>query len=120
MVESFLRPGKQDAPPSTSGGPRAEGDAPIGGKCAADLEWGVSITDACVGWEETVEMMRGLNEVGCLLFLFAIYLLSVILWAGTDFFAFTLQAVALRRKFLAQRANGVNGFSVVNGAPNNA
>ncbi|MFP4148443.1 MAG: 3-deoxy-7-phosphoheptulonate synthase [Nitriliruptoraceae bacterium] len=40
MLESNLAPGRQDWTP----------DAP--------LEYGVSITDACVGWDETVELLR--------------------------------------------------------------
>jgi hypothetical protein len=34
-----------------------------GEKGVKDLEWGVSITDACIGWEETVEMLRMLDDV---------------------------------------------------------
>lgn len=79
MVESFLRPGKQDAPANASGGPRAGGEPAVGGKGVADLEWGVSITDACVGWEETVEMMRELNEVGCFS-----YLIYIPIYSGSE------------------------------------
>ncbi len=35
-----------------------EGNQPLGGNLA-DLEYGLSITDACVGWDETEEMLRG-------------------------------------------------------------
>jgi 3-deoxy-7-phosphoheptulonate synthase len=41
MVESNLREGKQDIPPDPS-----------------RLEYGISVTDACVGWETTVEMLK--------------------------------------------------------------
>jgi 3-deoxy-7-phosphoheptulonate synthase len=41
MVESNLREGKQDIPADP-----------------AQLEYGVSVTDACVGWETTEEMLR--------------------------------------------------------------
>ena len=44
MIESNLREGKQAVP---AGGPAA-------------LQRGVSITDACVGWDATVEVLRGL------------------------------------------------------------
>lgn len=47
MVESNINDGRQDVP---SGGPK-------------DLKHGVSITDACVNWETTVEMMDRLNIV---------------------------------------------------------
>ncbi len=41
MIESSLRDGKQDIPADLS-----------------RLEYGVSVTDACVGWETTVEMLK--------------------------------------------------------------
>lgn len=47
MVESNINEGRQDVP--------SEG--------AKNLKWGVSITDACVNWEKTVEMMDKLNAV---------------------------------------------------------
>jgi len=47
MIESHINEGKQDVPAS---GP-------------ADLKYGVSITDGCVNWEDTVTMLRQLNEV---------------------------------------------------------
>ncbi|KAJ6596765.1 3-deoxy-7-phosphoheptulonate synthase [Mycena sp. CBHHK59/15] len=46
MVESNINDGRQDVP--------SEG--------AKHLKWGVSITDACVNWEKTVEMMDKLND----------------------------------------------------------
>lgn len=46
MVESNLVEGKQDVP--------AEGP-----QC---LKWGVSITDGCVSWETTIDLLRQLNE----------------------------------------------------------
>lgn len=67
MVESFLRAGKQDAPKAASGmagaASAAGQETTMNGGGVQALEWGVSITDACVGWEETVEMLAGLNEV---------------------------------------------------------
>ncbi|CCO30180.1 3-deoxy-7-phosphoheptulonate synthase [Rhizoctonia solani AG-1 IB] len=46
MIESNINPGRQDVP--------AEG--PSG------LKYGVSITDACIDWETTVETLNALNE----------------------------------------------------------
>ncbi|KAG8908220.1 hypothetical protein FRB99_008285 [Tulasnella sp. 403] len=46
MIESNLSAGRQDVPPE---GPSA-------------LKHGVSITDACVDWDDTVAMLRRLNE----------------------------------------------------------
>jgi 3-deoxy-7-phosphoheptulonate synthase len=42
MLESHLKAGRQDLVPDQS------------------LEYGVSITDACIGWEETVQVLEGL------------------------------------------------------------
>lgn len=50
MIESHINAGKQDVPPESEGG-------------VNKLKYGVSITDACVDWEMTVEMLNGLNEV---------------------------------------------------------
>ncbi len=47
MIESNLQPGNQSM------------NNPNG------LEYGVSITDACVGWDETVEMLTDLNTMLC-------------------------------------------------------
>lgn len=47
MVESHINAGRQDVPPE---GPGA-------------LKHGVSITDACVDWPTTVEMLDKLNQV---------------------------------------------------------
>jgi len=44
MIESHINPGRQDLVP---------GHAP---------EYGVSITDACIGWDATVDTLRGLAE----------------------------------------------------------
>jgi 3-deoxy-7-phosphoheptulonate synthase len=44
MVESFLLAGRQDLEPG------------------AELRYGQSITDACLGWEETVELLEGLAQ----------------------------------------------------------
>jgi 3-deoxy-7-phosphoheptulonate synthase len=44
MVESHLQEGRQDLIP---------------GK---DLSYGQSITDACIGWEDTVNLLNGLAE----------------------------------------------------------
>ncbi len=46
MVESFLEPGSQPIPEDPS-----------------KLRYGCSVTDACIGWETTVEMLRGAHEV---------------------------------------------------------
>ena len=45
MIESNLREGKQDIPADLS-----------------RLEYGISVTDACVGWETTVEMLQAASE----------------------------------------------------------
>ncbi|KAJ7073288.1 hypothetical protein B0H15DRAFT_964057 [Mycena belliarum] len=45
MIESNINDGRQDVP--------SEG--------AKNLKWGVSITDACVNWETTIDMMDKLN-----------------------------------------------------------
>ncbi len=44
MLESFLEPGRQDLRPG------------------AELRYGQSITDACIGWEETVTVLKALAE----------------------------------------------------------
>jgi 3-deoxy-7-phosphoheptulonate synthase len=44
MVESHLNPGRQDLVPGKP------------------LEYGVSITDACIGWDDTVKVLDGLAE----------------------------------------------------------
>jgi 3-deoxy-7-phosphoheptulonate synthase len=46
MVESFLEPGTQPIPEDLS-----------------KLRYGCSVTDPCVGWDTTVEMLRGAREV---------------------------------------------------------
>jgi 3-deoxy-7-phosphoheptulonate synthase len=46
MIESFLEPGRQDL--SDAGG--------------AGLRYGQSVTDACIGWDETVGLLNGLAE----------------------------------------------------------
>ncbi|HEX2545217.1 MAG TPA: 3-deoxy-7-phosphoheptulonate synthase [Ramlibacter sp.] len=46
MIESHLQPGRQDLKPG------------------AALAHGVSITDACIGWEETEVVLRGLAAAG--------------------------------------------------------
>jgi 3-deoxy-7-phosphoheptulonate synthase len=47
MIESHINEGNQSIPP----------EGPSG------LKYGVSITDACVNWETTVEMLDRLNDV---------------------------------------------------------
>ena len=47
MIESHINAGRQDVPPE---GPAA-------------LKYGVSITDACVDWAATVDMLDRLNQV---------------------------------------------------------
>lgn len=49
MIESNINEGRQDVPPAEQGGVSA-------------LKKGVSITDACVDWPSTVEMLEGLAE----------------------------------------------------------
>jgi 3-deoxy-7-phosphoheptulonate synthase len=46
MVESFIEAGSQPIPADLS-----------------KLKYGCSVTDACVGWETTVEMLRGAHEI---------------------------------------------------------
>jgi 3-deoxy-7-phosphoheptulonate synthase len=46
MVESFIEPGNQPIPADLS-----------------KLRYGCSVTDACVGWDTTVEMLRGARPV---------------------------------------------------------
>ncbi|KAL0952366.1 hypothetical protein HGRIS_006644 [Hohenbuehelia grisea] len=58
MIESHINGGRQDVPAPVWDD---EGKNVIsGGKDA--LKHGVSITDACVDWEMTVQMLEGLNE----------------------------------------------------------
>jgi 3-deoxy-7-phosphoheptulonate synthase len=45
MVESNINPGSQKM-----------------GASPSDLQYGVSITDACIGWEETVELLTWAHE----------------------------------------------------------
>lgn len=47
MIESHINAGRQEVPP----------EGPSG------LKYGVSITDACVDWATTVQMLDKLNEV---------------------------------------------------------
>jgi 3-deoxy-7-phosphoheptulonate synthase len=46
MIESFLEAGSQPIPADLS-----------------QLRYGCSVTDACVSWETTVEMLRGAREI---------------------------------------------------------
>jgi len=46
MIESFLEAGSQPIPPDL-----------------ADLRYGCSVTDACVSWDTTLEMIRGAHEI---------------------------------------------------------
>ena len=46
MLESFLEPGNQPIPADLS-----------------KLRYGCSVTDACVGWDTTVEMLRGADDL---------------------------------------------------------
>lgn len=50
MIESHINAGRQDIPHKDAGG-------------AAELKYGISITDACVDWDTTVEMLDRLNAV---------------------------------------------------------
>ncbi len=45
MVESHLKAGNQSIPADLS-----------------QLEYGVSVTDGCIGWEETETALRGLRD----------------------------------------------------------
>lgn len=47
MIESNINEGRQDVPPE---GPTA-------------LKYGVSITDGCVNWDTTIQLLRDLNNV---------------------------------------------------------
>ncbi len=46
MIESFIEPGSQTIPSDLS-----------------KLSYGCSVTDACVGWDTTVEMLRSAQPV---------------------------------------------------------
>ena len=46
MIESFIEPGQQPIPADRTA-----------------LKYGCSVTDACVGWDTTVEMLRGAHDV---------------------------------------------------------
>jgi len=50
MIESHLQPGRQDLAP---------------GQCKSDLLPGVSITDACLGWDQTAPLLRELAAAVC-------------------------------------------------------
>jgi 3-deoxy-7-phosphoheptulonate synthase len=56
MVESFLVAGRQDLPPMVEG---ASADSPSS-DVRDRLTFGKSITDACIGWDETVGALEGL------------------------------------------------------------
>ncbi len=49
MIESHINEGRQDVPPKEKGGKSA-------------LKYGVSITDSCIGWDDTVEVLRSLSK----------------------------------------------------------
>lgn len=49
MIESHMKEGNQKPPPANAGG-------------LAALEKGVSITDACVDWDTTVEILEQLAD----------------------------------------------------------
>lgn len=49
MIESNLVEGRQDVPPADKGGKDA-------------LKYGCSITDACIGWEDTESVLEGLSN----------------------------------------------------------
>ena len=44
MIESHINPGRQDLVPGQA------------------LQYGVSVTDACIGWDDTVDALRTLAE----------------------------------------------------------
>jgi len=67
MVESNLMEGRQEIPKI----PTDASPAYVGGASSSDtqnkevvskLRWGVSVTDACIAWETTVELIDGLVE----------------------------------------------------------
>jgi 3-deoxy-7-phosphoheptulonate synthase len=49
MIESNINEGRQDVPSAENGGPAA-------------LKKGVSITDACINWESTVQVLENLAQ----------------------------------------------------------
>ena len=68
MLESFLKPGNQKiptvaAPAETGGAKRAKRSADA---CAApalkEMEYGMSVTDACMDWEMTVDVVQELAK----------------------------------------------------------
>ncbi|KII90273.1 hypothetical protein PLICRDRAFT_40470 [Plicaturopsis crispa FD-325 SS-3] len=67
MIESHLRAGRQDVPagyrrPDVETRPTCAAETNGSLKDEGGLEWGVSITDACVDWDMTVGMLDELNE----------------------------------------------------------
>jgi hypothetical protein len=96
MLESHIHAGKQDVP-----------KAPENGKSVVDmLKYGVSITDACVDWPMTVDMLDGLNEVGFHSFFGLFWVSSSLTWPP--------QAVGKRRALFASRK--LNGNGHINGS----
>ena len=72
MIESNINAGRQDVPedgavdfPHT---PLPDIDPPLSTLGPSGLKYGVSITDACVDWETTVQMLDRLNEVSGLMY----------------------------------------------------
>ena len=67
MIESNINGGRQDVPEDGAIGlpqtPFFDADALLPPSGPSGLRYGVSITDACVDWETTVQMLDRLNEV---------------------------------------------------------
>ena len=67
MIESNINAGRQDVPEDGKLAfplvPISDIDALLSAIGPSGLKYGVSITDACVDWETTVQMLDKLNEV---------------------------------------------------------
>jgi 3-deoxy-7-phosphoheptulonate synthase len=71
MLESFLKPGRQDIPkpkPAANAGSKRSKQEPksprfgglTGASVLADMEYGMSVTDACMDWDMTQAALDGL------------------------------------------------------------
>ena len=64
MIESNIHAGRQDLPdPTPEDMDEANNTIEKGSAVAKKLKYGVSITDACVHWDMTLEMLDEVNEV---------------------------------------------------------
>jgi 3-deoxy-7-phosphoheptulonate synthase len=59
MIESFLVPGRQDIAPAQPPLPPVPGRQPLSGQPRA-LTYGQSVTDACLGWDTTADVLADL------------------------------------------------------------